>query len=59
MQNGLYGLLLGVLVALIASAGITLDATVRADNMADEIIRLANENETLARRVRVCLGDER
>lgn len=57
MQANLYCFLLGVFVALIASAGITLDATSRADNMADEIIRLEIENETLSRRVRVCLGE--
>lgn len=57
MQNGLHGFLLGVFVALMLTAGITLDATIRADNMADEIIRLEIENETLSRRVRVFLGE--
>lgn len=38
MQVNLYGFLLGVSVALVASAGITLDAKARTDNMAGRFL---------------------
>ena len=51
--------LLGVFVTLIFSCGYVLDETVRADRLADEVIRLEIENETLSRQVRFCYGEER
>lgn len=51
--------LLGVLVTLICCSGVVLDATNRADGMAEEVIRLEIENKNLSRISMFCYGEER
>ena len=54
----MYKFLLGVFITLIFACGYVLDATVRADRLADEVVRLEIENETLSRKTRLCYGEE-
>lgn len=51
--------LFGVFITLIFTCGYVLDATVWADNLADEVVRLEIENETLSKENKLCYGEER